>query len=134
MKIVRRGPGGTSTQELSADQFLSVPELAAMILEQKKEIVVDHIMEKEMRMKGYETTELQEGDHILMANGKKLGSLAELRDLYKSAATGATVKLGMKRGESMVIASFVKADAKDLPKTRMMISEGGGDEIGRAHV
>ena len=130
MKIVRQGgPGGMTTKEFSQDEILSVPELSAMILEQDKAIVVEHIMEKEMRMKGYESTDLQEGDKILMANGKKMGSLKELRELYATAAPGSTVKFGVKRNDDMVIASFVKADPKDLPKTRMIVAGGPDKEI-----
>jgi S1-C subfamily serine protease len=126
MKIIRKGPGGETMKEITQDQILSVPELSAMILEQERELVVDHIMEPEMRMKGYEATDLKEGDKVLMADGKKLGSLKELRELYEKAAPGATMKLGLKRGEELVLASFKKADPKDLPKTRMIIS--GGDD------
>jgi S1-C subfamily serine protease len=130
MKIVRKaGPGGTVTREFTQDQILGIPELAAMILEQGKDIVVDHIMEKEMRVKGYETTELKEGDKILMADGQRITSLKELRDHYEKAAPGATVKFGIKRGDEMVIASFVKADPKDLPKTRMLIAGGDDKEM-----
>jgi S1-C subfamily serine protease len=128
MKIVRRGPGGDKTQTFNQDDLLMVPELAAVILAQDKEIVIDHIMEPEMRLKGHETTEAKEGDKVLMADGKRLTSIKELRALYEKAAPGATVKLGIRRGEEMVMASFVKADPKDLPKGRMMISTGGDDK------
>ncbi len=129
MKIIRKGPGGTNVKEFSQDELLNVPELAAMIIEQGKDIVVEHIMEKEMRIKGYETTDVQEGDKILMANGKKMTSLKDLRELYSSAAPGSTVKFGLKRNDDMVIASFVKADPKDLPKMRMIVAGGGDKEI-----
>jgi S1-C subfamily serine protease len=107
--------------------MLHVPELSAMIIEEGKELRVDHIMEPEMRMKGYEKTDLKEGDKILMANGKKVGSVKELKEIYSKVATGETVKFGVKREEGTLIASFVKADQKDLPKMKMMIAEGGGE-------
>jgi S1-C subfamily serine protease len=125
MKIIRRGAGGDQSKTFTQDEMLIVPELSAVILEQDKAITVDHIMEPEMRPKGYETTDLKEGDKILMADGKKIGSLKELREHCESAAPGTTIKLGLKRGDAMVIASYKKADPKDLPRTRMII--GGGD-------
>lgn len=127
MKIVRRAPGGATAKEFSQDQLLNVPELSVMILEQESELVVDHVMEKEMRMKGYETTDLEEGDRILMANGRKLAGIKDLRELYEKTPPGAVVKLGVKRAGGTVMASFVKADPKSLPKTRMIIS--GGEDM-----
>jgi S1-C subfamily serine protease len=126
MKILRRGAGGEQMKTLTQDEMLIIPELSAVILEQDKAFVVDHIMEPAMRLKGYETTDLKEGDKILMADGKKVASLKELREHCASAAPGTTIKLGLKRGEEMVLASYTKADPKDLPKTRMII--GGGDD------
>ena len=63
MKIMR-GNGNGVVREMTEDNMLHVPELSAMIIEDGKELTVDHIMEKEMRMKGYEDTELMEGDKI----------------------------------------------------------------------
>lgn len=110
-------------------EVLTMPELSALISENGGRIVVDHIMEAQMRPKGYEKTELQEGDVILMANGGRIGSLAGLRGLYDTAAVGSTVNLGVKRKEEMMIASFVKADPKNLPKLRMVISHGDDGSV-----
>ncbi len=125
MKIMKRTADG-EVKEMSDENMLHVPELSAMIMEEGKELRVDHIMEPEMRMKGYEKTDLKEGDKILMANGKKVGSMKELKEIYNKIATGETVKFGVKRNEGTLIASFVKADQKDMPKMKMMIAEGGG--------
>ncbi len=128
MKIIRRGPGGDQTKTFNQDDLLVIPELSAVLLVQDKEIIVDHIMEPEMRLKGHETTDAKEGDKVLMADGKRLAGIKDLRELYEKAAPGATVKLGIRRGEEMVLASFVKVDPKDLPKTRMVINGGGDDK------
>ena len=125
-KIERGGPG--VHREIAGD-ILSVPELSALFAEEKGKIVVDHIMEPEMRAKGYEKTDLEEGDMVLMANGRSLGSIGALKALYDSAATGATVKLGVKRKEEMLIASFVKADPDKLPKLKMIVSHGGDEDM-----
>jgi PDZ domain-containing secreted protein len=127
MKIMKRTAGG-QVKEMSDENMLNVPELSAMIMEEGKDLRVDHIMEPEMRMKGYEKTDLKEGDKILMANGKKVGSMKELKEIYNKVATGETVKFGVKREEGTLIASFVKADPKDMPKMKMMIAEGGSGD------
>jgi S1-C subfamily serine protease len=108
---------------------LPVLEAAAIIGQDGDTLVVGHILEENMRPKGYEKTELEEGDAILMANGKKVTTVGALRELYEGAAIGSTVKLGVRRKSEMMIASFIKADPKTLPKLRMMISSGGDQEI-----
>src|SRR6266699_6911456 len=71
-RVERDGPG---VRTMTATDLLPLPELAAIIAEDSGKIVVDHIMEPGMRPKGYEKTDLQEGDIILMANGGKLASV-----------------------------------------------------------
>lgn len=110
-----------------AEEMFHIPELAAMIIESDGKIVVDHVIEEGMRPKGYEKTEVAEGDVIAMANGQKVATASALKDLYTKAEIGSTIKLGIKRKDEMLIASFVKADPKDMPKMRMMISREGGD-------
>jgi S1-C subfamily serine protease len=125
-RVGKEGPGIRTT---TATDLLPLPELAAIIAEDSGRIVVDHIMEPGMRPKGYEKTDLKEGDIILMANGGKLASVSALRDLYESAGIGSTVRIGARRGSEMLIASFVKADPKNLPRLKMSVSRGGGDDM-----
>ncbi len=115
---------GTTSKEL-----LHIPELSAMIAEANGKLTVDHVLELAMRAKGYEKTDVKEGDVLLMANGKKLGGLPELKELYNSAPIGSTVKVGIKRNEEMLIASFTKADPKSMPHMRMMISRGEDEDF-----
>ncbi len=120
---------GKGDRRTTVTDLLPVPELAAIIAEDSGRIVVDHIMKANMRPKGYEKTDLQEGDVLLMANGGKLASVSALRELYESAAVGSTIKVGVRRNAEMLIASFVKADPKNLPQLKMSVSHGDDDDI-----
>ena len=126
---VKHDTSGTLPEHQMEGELFHIPELSAMIADDGGKLVVDHIMEPEMRAKGYEKTDVKEGDIILMANGKKLNGLPDLKDLYTTATVGATVKFGMKRTDEMLIASFIKADPKSMPRMRMMISHGEDEDF-----
>jgi S1-C subfamily serine protease len=129
MRIIKRGPGNGVGHEMTEDNIFAVPELSAMIGQDGDKLVVENIMEVQMRPKGYEKTDLLEGDVILMANGKKAGSLNDLKEIYKGTSVGSTVKIGIKRKDEMMIVSFVKADPKDLPQMRMIVSNGPDEDF-----
>ncbi len=126
MKIIRRGEGGK--QIVTEGDMFDLPELASLITLQKGKIVVDNVFEKNMRPKGYESVDIQQGDIILMINGKKIKTIQDLKDAYSSAAVGSAVKFGIERNEQMTIVSFDKADPDKLPKRKIMINNGGGDD------
>ena len=129
MRVMKRSSGDGVVREMTEDNIFAVPELSAMIGQDGDKLVVENIMEAQMRPKGYEKTDLLEGDVILMADGKKTGSLKDLRDIYKGASVGSTVKIGIKRKDEMMIVSFVKADPKNLPHMRMIVSNGKDEDF-----
>ena len=137
--IVRHGTaGGKNIEAQDGDlpgmpegDLFHIPEISAMISGAGGTMKVDHVLDPEMRPKGYEKTEVKEGDVILMVNGKRPDGLSGLKELYANAPVGSTMKIGIKRNDEMLIASFTKADPKDMPKMRIMISHGdGGDFLG----
>jgi len=125
MKIIRRGEGGK--QIVTEGDLFDLPELASLITLQKGKIVVDNVFEKNMRPKEYESVDIQQGDVILMVNGKKVKTIQDLKDAYSSAAVGSAVKFGVERNGQMTIVSFHKADPDKLPKRKIMINGGGDD-------
>ena len=129
--VIKHGDGKGVLRGDADVELLHIPELSAMIAENGGGVTIDRIMEPAMRAKGYEQTEVKEGDMILMVNGKKISTLSVLKELYNSASTGSTMKLGIKRNDEMMIASFVKADPSTMPHMRMMISKDDeGDFLG----
>ena len=71
--------------------------------------------------KEFESIDLQEGDRILMLNGKRVKSIGDLRDVYEALAVADSVQFGIKRDDQMRIVSYLK------PKDEM---EGGGHMVG----
>jgi S1-C subfamily serine protease len=127
--IVKHDTSETLPGNIGENDLLHIPELSALIAGNAEQLTVDHVIEPEMRAKGYEKTDVQEGDVIFMVNGKKLNKLSDLKEIYNLASIGSTVKLGIKRNKQMMIASFVKADPKSMPKMRMMISHGDDEDF-----
>ena len=125
MKIIRGG--GDGKQTVMEGDIFDLPELGSLIMFQDGKVVVQNVFEKQMRPKAYESVDIQEGDVILMVNGKKLKSLKDLKDSYASASVGSAVKLGIERKGEMTIVSFDKADPDKLPKRRIMINNDGGE-------
>lgn len=86
--------------------------------------------------------DLQDGDIVLMAAGKRLRSIDDLRSAYEQIEVGDPVKLGIQRGEKRFLISFPKAESQQLGEggvhsmsgggatmVRMTVPEGGGGEI-----
>ncbi len=65
--------------------------------------------------------DLQEGDRVLMMNGKRIRSADALRELYEAVEQGGEVKLALGRGDERFMVSFEKGDG-----TNTMTSGGGG--------
>jgi S1-C subfamily serine protease len=62
-----------------------------------------------------------------MANGKRVKTIPELEKAHAGTAVGADFKLGIQRGEQMMIVTFRKADPKDLPQMKMKIVTSGSE-------
>ena len=61
-----------------------------------------------------------------MANGRRVTSTKDLQSIYDTLAIGNPFKLGVKRGEEMLLVSFTKGDPKNLPHIQTKIVQGGG--------
>lgn len=129
--IIQKGDSGQKIQS-EGDVFM-VPELNAVIAEDSGKISVLNIIQRQGHEADSPNADIKEGDMILMANGKSMKSLGDLKDLYSHAGIGTEVKLGLKRGEAMLMTSFKKADPKDLPQGKVIINRvgpGGDDMVG----
>lgn len=98
-----------------------IPELGCVLGDESKQVKVLHGMPGANRPKAYARIDVQANDLILMVNAKPLKTAAAFKTLYESLAPGDTITLGIKRGEAMHLASFVKMDPKDMPKDRKII-------------
>ena len=105
-----------------------LPEIGAVAIEKDGQLSFDMVSPAQSRPKGYESVDLQQGDIIMMANGKKITGAEDIRTLYDGLAVGAELKLGIRRGEKMMIATIKKADPATLPQRRMIVAEGDPGE------
>jgi len=125
-KIIKKEGGKTIIT--SEGDIFDVPELAVFITQEGDDLTITNMMDVNSRPKGYEDINVQLNDVILMANGKRMKSVNDLQNLYKEAKPGTTIKLGIKRGEEMMLTSFEKVDPDKLPKRKMITKTFDGGE------
>jgi S1-C subfamily serine protease len=104
-----------------------IPEIGALVVKAEADLKIQFVPPAENRREPYKSVDLQLGDLILMANGKRVKTIKELTDAHASTTIGAEFKLGIQRGKEMMIVSFPKADPKDLPQRTMRIMTTGGE-------
>jgi len=94
-----------------------------------KTLTVRFVSPPPNRTEPYRNVDLREGDVVLMINGKRVRTVAEITSAYAATPVGAELKIGVERGKEMLIASFAKADPKDLPQMKVMIRQEGGEGV-----
>ena len=115
----KKTEGGRTMIRIEGGAF--IPELGCVLGDERKQVKVLHAMPGANRPKAYAGIDVQANDLILMVNAKPLKTAAAFKTLYESLAPGDTITLGIKRGEAMHLASFVKIDPKDMPKDRKIV-------------
>lgn len=115
----QKSEGGRTMIRIEGGAF--IPELGCVLGDEAKQVKVLHAMPGANRPKAYAGIDVQANDLILMVNAKPLKAANAFKTLYESLAPGDTITLGIKRGEAMHLASFVKMDPKDMPKDRRIV-------------
>ncbi len=105
------------SRQFSMDDAVIIRELGAVIVPGKENLKVEIILGNNEK----QNADIQKDDLVLMANGKKVRSVKELRELYENTKTGDEFKIGIKRGESLQLAKFTKKSEEELNK------ESGGN-------
>jgi S1-C subfamily serine protease len=121
----------THIVRISQEEAFFVPEIATLIVAEGKELKVQMTPPVEQRRDPYKSVDIKTGDLVLLANGKRAKTIADLKKSYETTAVGAEFALGIQRGQELMIAAFPKADPKDLPKRTMRIvtSDTPGTEV-----
>jgi len=131
----------TQTMTFNRDSVVIIPGLGAIIESAGDTLRATFVPPIEMRPDEFKEVDLREKDLILMADGKRLRTTADLRTLLDAAAVGDTIKLGLKRGDDIMISSLVKGDAdpgsgpvvmmrveaEDQGAARKTVTMGGAD-------
>ena len=98
------------------------PELGAVLIENDSVLTFIHAMERAARPAPYREVDVQTGDTLVMVNGKRVHTAATLQDLYDKMEVGGTLKLGLRRGKDLILASLAKGDPAKMPQMKMQIS------------
>jgi len=99
----------------------NVPGLGAVLMEQNGTISVIMLSPAQERPEEFREVDLQENDIIVMCNGKRIKTLAALREILETTAVGDAIKLAVKRGSDRLIVSFPNPDPEKYADTRQMV-------------
>lgn len=113
----------TRTMTFDAATSLMLQEFQAMLIEEDGEIKVS------VRMGNSDEPgdKLEQGDFVIMMNGKRTKTIAELRELYESLAKDEEIKIGVRRGEQRFILRKKKGDAPEGGPRMVMRMDMEGD-------
>lgn len=124
----------TQTQTQTQLKFEGQPfvfnEFGAIIAEQEGALKIQMmVMEPEQREPAYRKVDLKAGDQIVMVNGKRAKSTADLEAAYKALKAGEEITLAIKRDQARMMVNFPKGDP-EKQGARIMVRtmpEGGED-------
>ena len=100
----------TFTRTFSSDDAALLREANALVVPKEGGLVVDMILGNSDAA----ASELKKGDKILMANGKKVRTVKELQELYKTTTVGMEMKLGAERDGNLFIVKFTRKSDEEL--------------------
>lgn len=106
-----------------------VDEVGVIFAEKENGLIADLIFPEHALPKGYKPQGIEKNDVLVMVNGVSVKTANELKAAYDKVKVGDTIKLGLKRGDEKMIASFVKIDPEHLPKRKMIKRTPEGKEI-----
>jgi len=103
-------------RRIEGDGAFHLKEVQTIFTSKDDTVRVLTVLPKDLRAEGYEEIDLKEKDEILMVNAKRVKTVQEFEQLYKETAVGETLKLGIRRDGRLLLESFEKLAAEDLPK------------------
>lgn len=104
-------------------EIFLLKELGAIISESDQGMSVLMVLPQDQRAKAYRDIDLQEGDILVMFNGKRMKTAGQMEEAYGGLKIGDEIKLGIKRDKDMMITTLAKANPNDLPG-QMKIMKG----------
>ena len=110
----------------NADEAVLLREIGTMVTleaESKK------LKVRVLPIQGGPEVDVKDGDEVGMANGKRVGTIVQLRKLYDDAKEGEEFKLGLRReGRAHIVAFERKEDSGMEGGGHMVIRSGPGGE------
>lgn len=111
----------------NADSSVMFREIMAIVADEGGTLKVAMVPPPDRRPEGMAAVDLQRGDEVGMAGGKRVKTIKELREAYDASKPGEEFKLGVRREGRPIIVTFTRKDEKDMPGG-MVIRRGPGDE------
>lgn len=113
----------TQTMRLDPSNSLLIQEFQALLTVEGETISVVMRIGRQNAEAGVDR--LEQGDIILMMNGKRTKTIEQLRDIYNSLETDSEIKIGVRRGEERFIINAVKeATTENAPQMTMSFDNG----------
>lgn len=118
---------GQRTMTFDAETSLMLREFNAMLVENDEGIQVELILGGHTQSADPMSDELQQGDLILMMNGKRVSAITQMRADYESINEDDEIKIGVRRGNERFILTAIKGDVPETGPGQMVLSiEGAG--------
>lgn len=114
------------TMNFDASTSLMLSEFQAMLVEEDGKIKV----QVQMGTSDGSEDKLEQGDLIIMMNGKRATNIATLRELYEAAPIDEEIKIGVRRGEEQFILRELKCNVPEGGQRMVMQMDFGDDESG----
>lgn len=100
------------TRSFSFDDAVILREIGAVITPKDEKLTVEVVLGNNEQ----QASDIRKDDIILMANGKKVPTVKSLRSLYEKTEPGQEFKLGVKRGEQLMLVSFLRKSEEEMNK------------------
>jgi S1-C subfamily serine protease len=131
--VISRSAGDAQGQFFSQGEpveMYAIPGLGAGLVEDSTGLAVMVVPPPTNRPAEFKSVDLAEHDVIIMCNGKRTRTIAELRGLIDALAIGDDIKLAVRRGRDRIMVAFPKPDPDKYPKQQMMIMRAPGSPDG----
>jgi S1-C subfamily serine protease len=122
--------GGQRMMRFDANTSVLLREIMTMVAEDNGKLTIMMVPPSERRPEGMPEVDLQRGDEVGMAKGKRVSSIKELRAAYEGTKPGEEFKLGIRRDGKAIVVAFSRKDDKDMPSGggQMVVRREAGDE------
>ena len=118
----------TAQLEIEGQPFV-LDEFGAVIAEHDGIVEVQMmILPQDQRAAAYRDVDFKEGDQIIMINGKRAKTAADIEAAYNDLKTGDKITLAIKRDQARMMVSFPKADPEKQGARIMVRTAPAGAE------
>jgi len=112
--------GGRQMIQVNADETVVMLEIGTLVILEEKALRVQLLP-----IPGGRSVDIQDGDEVGMANGKRMSSIDALRAEYEKVKEGEEFKMGIRRDGRSHIIAFVRKDGGNIGGGGRMVVRRG---------